>query len=118
MGINVKRDKFAPDPSEEAKHRAYLSMRLKEGYTGTCNCNKCNTPIIHKDRYDVSESNIGYSIPIVDKDGAIVNWREVTEEEYHQWVDRTQAEELFATKARRAGWLIGSTLTKFLNYFK
>ena len=109
MSINVKRDKFAhqglPYTQEELKANPDLLQTGK-------------SPIIIKDKYDVSESDIGYSIPIVDKDGAIINWRVRTEEEYNYWVDMQQATELNALKARRPGWRIGSVLTKFINYFK
>jgi hypothetical protein len=60
MAINVRKDPFAP---------------------------KEDSPIITKDRYEVSESDIGYSIPVSDKSGAILFYRKCSPEEYVNWYD-------------------------------
>lgn len=44
-----------------------------------------NKPIILKDFYEISASDIGYCIPIIDKDGNIEHYREASYEEYRAW---------------------------------
>ena len=44
-----------------------------------------NAPIVLKETYEVQESSIGYSYPVLDKDGCVDHYQECTKEELEVW---------------------------------
>lgn len=51
---------------------------------------KDNKPIIIKENYAIHSSEMGFCIPVTDKDGVIDHYLECTEEQYEAWVESKQ----------------------------